>query len=284
MVKILKFIINEFLYNGHLQTLGALSIAIFSAILFKIKITWDLLLILYVNFYIIYLYNRHQEINIDYQTNKIRTEHLKLFNKYIPLLITALVTILIFLLIYFSNITSIFFIFSITILGFLYTNYFKKITKKIIAFKNIYVASVFSLLVIFPFIYYSLPFKNFLLNIIALMIFIFLRAILMQIFLDLKDIESDKQEGLLTLGVIAGREKTFKILQIGNLTTATFIPIIFWYLNIFSPSFLMLLFLAPINSYFLNLIKRGKLLGFILESGEFITLPILILFGNYLLL
>lgn len=55
--KILKFIWNEFIYGGHLPSLGAAAIVLFSGILLNIKITWDCLLITYFIFYLIYLYN-----------------------------------------------------------------------------------------------------------------------------------------------------------------------------------------------------------------------------------
>mgnify|MGYP001562821980 CR=1 FL=1 len=67
--KILKTIWKEFVYGGHLLSLGAASIVFTSAILLEIKITWDCLLVVYLGAQIIYLYNRYKEFKKDSLTN-----------------------------------------------------------------------------------------------------------------------------------------------------------------------------------------------------------------------
>ncbi len=280
MRKIFEFIFNEILYNGHLQTIGSLSVVIFSSLLFDIQVTWDLLLILYLNFYIIYLYNRYQEINIDYLTNKERTEHLLKFKKYIPAVIIILLACLIALLIYFADFSFIIFIAAITVFGFLYTVFFKKLTKHIIIFKNIYVAAFFALLVIYPFIYYDLPFKSMLTYIVPLVIFVFLRAVSMQLILDLKDIKSDQGEGLLTLGVLWGRERALKALMTLSFLVAGLGPLIMVVLLDFPASAIAMTLLLLFDFYIIDLIKKESPLAYILESGEFIIWPVLILLGD----
>ena len=63
--KILKFIWDEFIYGGHLLSLGGTSVTFFSCILLNIKITLDCLFIVYLIVYVVYLYNRFKEIDID---------------------------------------------------------------------------------------------------------------------------------------------------------------------------------------------------------------------------
>ena len=117
--KFLNIIWNEFIYGGLLQSLGALSIVFVSAVLLKIKITWDILLITYLLFYPLYLFNRFKEIKIDYLTNPERTEHLKQYLHLIPLILLFLIIILIIGLIYFSNYWALLFVSILLILGLL---------------------------------------------------------------------------------------------------------------------------------------------------------------------
>lgn len=286
ITKILKFITNEFIYSGHLQSLGSVAIVFLSATLLKIKITWDCLVIVYLTFYLIYLYNRLKEINVDYLTNPERTRHLKTYIRQIPIIIYLLIPIIIAGLIYFSNVFALIFTLLLLMLGFLYTISFKKTTGKIVALKDLYVATVFSLLAIFPVIYYSYTLKNssVVSILITFMVFIYFKVLMMQLFLDLKDLESDKLQGLLTIPVMLGREKTTNILKIANILVTAIIPIFFSiYLDIFPKSMLFILLIIPFNLYCLYLAQKQKYIGYILESAELILWPFLVLIGEVIL-
>lgn len=282
MNKILKFIFDEILYNGHLQALGSLSIVIFSSLILKINITWDFLAILYLTFYLILLYDRFRHIEIDYATNKTRSKHIKKFNRHIPYIMLLILLVLFVLLFIYANIKFFIFMIFIVILGLSYPHYFKGITKKIFLFKNFYVSSFFTLLLLFPFFYYSLPIRPVLSYILALVIFAFLRDMRMQFVLDLKDIESDKKEGLLTLGVLYGKEKVLKILKISSFITTCLVPLLIFLLLDFTPAILMLGFLIVFDFYLIFLIKKENFKAYILESGEFILWPLLIATGTKL--
>ena len=75
--KILNSIWNEFVYGGHLLSLGAVSIVYTASILLDIRITWDFLLVVYLGTESVYLYNRFKEYKVDFLTNPERTEHKK---------------------------------------------------------------------------------------------------------------------------------------------------------------------------------------------------------------
>lgn len=281
-----KFIFNEIFYNGHFQTWGSLAIVISSAQLLSIRLTWDILVIVYLSFYLLYLHDRYQSIEVDSLTNPARSRHIKKIYKYIPFIIgIGLVALLILLFIY-GNIFSSLFIALITIFGFLYPIYFKNLTKKIVAFKNFYVSSVFSILAILPNIYYKISLnKTTLLILLIVLIFTFLRGVMMQFFLDLKDIEGDKREGLKTLAVLLGKERVYRIIYIMNWFTSLFLP----FLYILNPmpllpsSVLFLILLAFWNFYFFNLAKKGNYAGFVLGSGEFIYWPIFMFIGEMIM-
>lgn len=281
----IKLISDELIYGGHIQSLGAASLVFFSSILLDIQITWDILLLTYLIVYIPYLYNRFKEIDFDYLTNKLRTLHIKKYIKFAPLNFGFSILILFIILIYFANLNTIFFSLFIIILGFLYTVIFKKITQKIYLFKDIYVSLFFGLMIFFPIIYYSCSLNNNLIKIIlALFIFVFLKSLLMQIFLDIKDLKSDEKRAFKTLPIIIGEEKTIKFLFISSFVVTLIIPILFsLVLHILPKSILMLILVLPFNFYCYNLLKKQKYYAYIMQSGEFILWLIIILISRAIL-
>ena len=283
--KSLKFAWKEFIYGGHLPSLGAAAIVIFSGILLNIKITWDCLLLVYLIFYLIYLYNRFKEINIDHLTNPQRTKHLITCFSKTPKIFYVIIFIITGSLIYFSNIRALIFSLFLLLFGLLYTVVFKKITQKVAIFKNLFVAIVFSLLVIYPLIYYPQSSTHSILFIALLIaVFVYFKALMMQIFLDVKDIESDKKQKLLTLPVIFGKEKTLNILMAISILATAPIPVLFsLYFDILPLSVLMLLFTIPFNFYCFQWAKRKNYYSYLLESSEFILWPILIIIGKIII-
>ena len=283
--EILNLIWEEFIYGGHLQSLGAASIVFVSGILLEINITWDILFVAYLIFYSLYLYNRFKEIKIDYLTNPQRTEYLKTYINQTPLILLLVILVLIGSLIYFSNVWALIFSLLLVFFGLLYTTTFKNFTKKIPLFKNFYVAAFFASLVFFPVIYYSYPLtKTLILGLLIFATFVYLKTLMMQILLDLKDVESDKKQELLTFPVIFGKEKTFITLKIISILTTTLIPIIFsLYFNIFPKSVLLLFLTIPFDFYCFKIAHQQKYFGYILMSGKFVLWPILILIGEIIL-
>ena len=281
---VFKFILKEFVYGGHLQSLGAASIVFVSAVLLNIKVGWDCLFIIYLIFYSAYLYNRFKELKIDYLTNPQRTEHFKRYISRAPIILFFVISVLIGGLVYFSNLWALIFGTLLLIFGFFYTTFFKKITKRIPLFKNLYVSTFFASLVFFLIVYYSYA-MTFSLTIgaLAFAIFVYFKAFIMQILLDVKDIESDRKQGLLTFPVVFGKRKILNILRILSISITVPVLIIFsFYLDIFPKPMIMLLLTIPFNFYCFRLAERQKYLGYILGSGEFVLWTILILIGKHL--
>lgn len=281
VTKILNLIWNEFLYGGHLMALGAASIILVSAVLLNVEISWDILLIVYLLFQSFYIYNRFKEIKIDELTNPERTKYLKkvAYVKTAPIILVVVIVLLLASLIYFSYWKTIIFALFLLVAGLLYTDIFKKLTKKIPLFKDFYVASFFPALVIFLMIYYSYSFDDLVLSILMLAIFFFLKGFTLQFFLDLKDKESDERMQLKTLPVILGEKKTFYLLMVFSIFTA--IPIIISLYFGILPFYSIMLFLTiPFNFYCFNLAKQKDYFSYVLASGELILWSILILIGK----
>lgn len=281
---IIRSIWNEFIYGGHLLSLSAVSVVFTPAILLKVEITIDFLIIIYSSTYAAYLYNRYKELKEDCLTNPERTRHLKKQIKKIPLIIFCFTTIFIVTLLCFSNFTALIFGLIIFVIGISYSLFFKKITQKIIGFKSFYIAFSWSLLVIFLFVYYSFSFTS--LSVFFVIIFIFIKCFADTSFYDIKDIESDKKENLLTLAIILGKKRLIKLLNL--MSILALIPIIFGvHLRVLPIFSLMLCFSIPITFYLLRKIERSKnnvaYLSEVSIGIEKISWSFLILLGNFLL-
>ena len=105
----------------------------------------------------------------------------------------------------------------------------------------------------------------------------------MPVFLDIKDIESDRKEGLQTIPVMLGIKKTITFLAILNFIGTITIMVLIFYLNVLPKSILMLLFTIPFDFYCYSLVKKQKNFGYILQSGKFILWPFLIFIGDKIL-
>ncbi|MBU0647128.1 hypothetical protein KJ809_01775 [Patescibacteria group bacterium] len=92
-MKILSAIWKEFIYGGHLLSLGAVSIIFTASILLNIQITWDFFLVVYLWTEAVYLYNRLKELKSDSLNNPKRTIYLKKQARYIPSTIILFSTI-----------------------------------------------------------------------------------------------------------------------------------------------------------------------------------------------
>ncbi len=214
---------------GHLQCIGACFIVFFSFIYFNILMdSLFLLLVFYLLFYIFYLFNRLKEIKTDFITNPERTNHLLSYRTKAPIVLIFAFVFLLLVLFYLNNVRLSGFIILFLVFGLLYTIFFKKATKYIPLFKNIYVAFCFGLLVFAPFIYSGSQLTT---ASLYLSFFVFFKIFLIQILLDIKDVDSDKIEKLKTFPVMFGIDKTFCFLYFfsffSSLLFSFFHPIFF---------------------------------------------------------
>jgi len=275
-----KFLFIEIVYNGHLQSICAVALVIFSSMILSIKIDIWALLILYLSFYIIYLYNRFGERKQDGATNKTRTNHIQKISPFVPYILAVVSLAVVILLFLFGKLYFNIQVVVTIVFGVLYTTVFKDLTKKIPLFKNYYVALFFASLIIVPLSYTMTPFTGIEATILVMAVFVFLRGMRMQIFLDLKDLPSDRKQGLKTAGAIWGRRKVYKVLLfLSVLTTWIFAIFLFFTKN---DSAQNLFFIFPLAFLFAfdrvnqKKIEQENFYGYLIESGEFILWPILL--------
>ena len=275
--KIVNSIWNEFVYGGHLLSFGAVSIVYAASILLDIRITWDFLLVVYLGTESVYLYNRFKEYKVDFLTNPERTEHIKKYVKYIPFIIFLMTFSAIVFVVYFNKISALTFGLLLLIIGLLYSLFFKKITEKIIAFKSFFISLMWSLLVLFLAIYYSAPIN---LALFLFSVFVFLRFFVSVSFFDIKDIKTDKQEGLKTLAVVLKQSTLWQFLSI--IAILAVLPLIIGvYLRVLPISSLMLFLTIPYTFFYFKQLENKNISPYFLYNvivdGEFIFWPFFIL-------
>jgi len=281
MRKVAKFIWKEFIYGGHLQCLGIVGITYISGFLLNLRTSWEILVSVYLIFYSIYINDRLRHIKLDELTNPERVKHFKSYFFLIPKIILFAISCLLAILFYIDKLN--FTIFSLLLLffGLAYPIYFKNLTKKLIAFKNFYVGTLFTAATLAPIIYYFYaPDYSVLFSLVFFMILVFIKSILMQILLDIKDIESDKSLHLLTAPILIGEERTFTFLKISNSLTTLSLLLTGFILRLFPGQMLILLFAIPFNFYSYKLAENQNYYGYVLGSGEFALWLILILFAK----
>jgi len=258
--RLLKIISQEILFGGHLQALGSVALVWLPALVFQIKFSVWILLAFYLAFYSIYFFDRLLGLKKD--TNK----YLALHKKRAPFILFISLGLALLL---FFRFKLLIFGCLVIILGFLYPLFFKNLTKKIPLFKNIFVALFFASLVFFPFSHFTI-----LAGFLGLLVF--LKAILMQIILDLKDEKEDKRNGLLTLPVILGKEKTLTLLKPIIFLVSFFLPLL---LSIITNQkfffYLSSLVFIDLMSWFL--VKKNNYQAYFLQASQFLFWLILLL-------
>jgi len=275
--KVSKFIWNEFIYGGHLLSLGASAIMYLTTVLLGQKINIALLAIGYLLSQIVYSYDHLKTAEKDYLTNPDRVGHILKFKNFLLGCFATYLAILIGMLIYLKSWhTTLVVIFIITF-GILYSIVMKKFTKKIIIFKNIYTAFLWAFVIILVNAYYQLPLNNS--TLLLLFLFVFLKSLFSTIFFDIKDIKSDKEEKLKTLPIILGKERTLKSLHLLNLIS--FFPLIFGIQQNLFPSFILwLLIFYLYRIYYLEQSNKENtnihFLSFVLADGEYFFWAIII--------
>lgn len=272
MRRIVNFLLEEFFFVGHLQSLGAVSITIISTFLLGADFAWQLMLVPYLLLQPIYYFDYSLGMKIDEPTNRARVAHLRQYIRFLPVIIAFFIVFALSILFQLGSQAAIIFSLLVLVGGLVYPMV-KRITRYVPLFKNIYVASVFAAFVFFPATFTTqLTVQQD--TTISLAVFVFLEALLMQFVLDIKDKESDEAEKLLTFPTLIGRRKTFGIV----LVLALFV---FGLAYFASPShFLAKLGLVSlaVNSVALWLVSRRIRWGYLVAALKFLlwlVLPVI---------
>lgn len=274
ITKIIKGAIRELIFGGHIQSAGSVGIYVLSIYVFDLEFFWSDLLLIYIVFYLIYLFDRYLGLKIDESTNPERTQHIKKYNDYIPIILTVVVLLFILVGFFFSTINFFLVLSAILILGLIYPVAAKRVTRFITGFKNFYVAAVFSLLIFLPVLHNG--YSSLTAGIALLSSFVFLKAFSMQVVLDLKDISSDKQDKLKTFPVVLGIKNAIVLISLANLFACLAIVFGYWKKDL-DVTVLSLLLSVVLVFFSVRLALAKKFLGYLLAATEFLLWPLLIL-------
>jgi len=268
---VLRFLKDEFVYGGHLLSLGAVSIVFTAAVLLGIAVTWDFLVLAYLTSYIPYSYNRLVELKEDYLTNPARTEHIKAGIHILPAVIVLSFLAAIVISIRYGNPASSIFEIGMVIGSLFYSIHFKDYTRRIIGFKSLYVSFFWASLIFLMALYYR---YYAIVPVFITFFFVFLRFIVSTVFFDIKDIRSDMLHGLKTLPVFFGKKRVLSLLH--YLNAISFFPILIGIIVGALPLVsLALIIFWYYSYYYLELIKRRnsvniQKLSYIMVDGEYV--------------
>ena len=277
----MNILIKEFTHNGHLQSLGAAGLLWMSSVLLKTSVSFEILLITYLVFYAIYLYNRLRETGKDNIDSPERTTYIR---EHKTILWTILATVTIVsagITIYLNTMPGMIFVAAMLCFGILYTEVFKELTQKLPMLKNITIAFIFAMLVFVPGFYYAEHVSLF--PALLLFIFVFGKVLLSEIFLDVRDTQGDGERGLNTLPALWSREVTLKFLVLATLAFTPVIPLVFTLLiPFFGLSMLALLFIIPVNLLSYLMARKGDRRAYFIGDGELLISSALLLIGTYI--
>lgn len=281
---VIKRMIKEFVYGGHLLSLGATGIVLTVILLLNYPIYLIALLIPYLSSQVVYSYNHFREIDFDINSNPERANHIQSQKKWMGLFLSVYIISLLACLIT-TNVGTFVFVTLVVIGGILYTEYFKKQSNHLVTgFKNFYTSFFWALTILLVPLYYG---EKFDLVQAILFIFIFLRWVVNSAFFDIKDIESDRRRKLKTFAVSFGKHKTIYLLQVVNLISA--LPLILGYfLGFLNIESLFLLITVAYGAYYLIKAlslegKKLRTLSYIVVDAEYLFWPIMILFARLVL-
>lgn len=281
--KIIKICWDEFVYGGHLLSLGASAIVLSATVMLDQRISIPLLVICYLIAQIVYTFNHYKELKGDIETNPERATHLEKLKGILPFIIIFYISLLIFLLVVFSNIQTILFVFFLAILGLLYP---KNLTKKIIGFKNLYVSFFWALAsASLPYFFFSINLSSFF---YLFFLFVLMRWLLNTIYFDLKDIDGDEKDNLKTIPVVIGVNKTLRLLFVCNLFSGVFVLYAI-YTGVFKIASAGLLATIIYSAFYLYKTKKLnseeiRKVSYIMVDGEYLLWPLLLALTNYFLI
>lgn len=280
--KALVSIWDEFVYGSHLVALGDVFALYAMSVILNINVTISFFVVVYFSILAINFLNRYEDIDQDMTSNPERSKSVNKYLKFAPYIMVVLTVVPVGITTYYAPIGAIIFMLFLFVLGIIYSIFLKNVTKRILGFKDIMTALPYALLVIFMALFYNAPITF---AVVLITIFYFIRMFINTTFFDIKDVKTDKNQGLKTLPVILGKDKTKIFLIILNFVSA--IPILVGiYLNVL-PLYSVALLATII--YAISYLNKRKLftnqttLYNVVVDGEFIFWLPYLLIGKILL-
>jgi 4-hydroxybenzoate polyprenyltransferase len=248
--KYLNSFFNEFIYGGHLIAIGLCGVAILPAILLDIDVKPEFLLAIYLLSLGPCLFGRYVDLKKDALTNPERSVHIAKKVKILPYLIALCAIVSVWILFASGDYWVMSLGVGMIAMSFLYDLSLKNLTRKIIGFKNIYVGVLFTLLPVMMMAYHNAELS---LAFWLVAMHVFVLTVIGSSYSDIKDIESDKKDGLKTFAIYFGH-KNFIIFLVMILPFSV-LPIIYGVYTGVLPTYSLMAFFTM--GYVLYLFKQS---------------------------
>ncbi|WP_424357409.1 UbiA family prenyltransferase [Methanocella sp. MCL-LM] len=276
---------NEVIYGGHITALIGPSFVLISIIILELPLNYTSLMVAYLIPLLVYSYNYQKELEIDKLTNSDKTRYLSDRNRVFPYLFYTYLILTIVLSVLINSLSFIIFLAIIFTGGILYTIIFKRLASIVPAFKNVFSTAVWAYSgTFFNIFLYSLTLD---VMFIFLFVFIYLKIFINNVFFDIKDMATDKQEGLMTIPIMIGKKNTYYLLSLLNVISL--IILIYSVYTSIVPLYTISLGVFSLYTQY-YLIKGNSTAGkdllkytYIISDAEFILWPIALFIGKIMM-
>lgn len=254
MKQVLKLVLNEFVYGGHLLSVGAAAIIYTCGMLVGTPASWGMMLVAYLFAQTAYLADRYKGLNEDESTNSVRSGHLKARARVLQFALVGAPVLALAVMAFHQRFQALVFGLLVLIYSAMYP-VFKKVTRRIIGFKTLYVATGWCLLVVLFTLYEHVSMST---ALVLSCLFVFIRWVMNTSLCDVKDINADSSDGLQTLAVSMGIRWLVLFLHILNLVSIAIIVVGVCF-KVLPRESLGLLLMLIYGSYYLSQVSRGGL-------------------------
>ncbi len=241
---------DEFVHGGHLLGINSAFLALGVMVIFDFSIQLSILFMIYLLTQAVYGFDYYYDLQKDSLQQNKRVEFVKRTKKTYPFRLLFFTGSFLLLLFFFGNLLTISIGLSILLLGIGYSLWLKRLTRYIPGFKNIYVAATVSLAIVFTALFYQ--------NLLSFALLFFTVYAGISYYMncticDVKDMESDKKQGLKTLPLLLGKQRFFYFILGVNTVSLTVL--------------VLLLILSVLPSFFVALIGFNVLWYIVILKG-----------------
>jgi len=207
---------DEFVYGGHLVSIGDASALSAIGLVLAMPIDWWFPVVVYAATLSGNLANRYGEFSADAATNPERTQNNSRLRPLYPVIIAVLIVAASAIALTRGSVAALIALWAAYGSALLYTAALKGVTRRVLGFKGYVVAGFYSLMIVFLVLFYHQPFS---VAVSLATAFYFLRILISASFCDIKDIEGDAALGLRTWAVEWGPVRLTRNLHMLNLVS-----------------------------------------------------------------
>ncbi len=244
---------NEFVYGGHLRSLGAPALMYVTSVVTKLPADWPILVVGYTATESVHLLDRILGMQQDSATNQERVSLMNSARMVRLVLASLMASFSLALLITRGNRITVALSLCVLVAGLLYGIVFKRVGGKVTGFKSFFVAAEWMYVVFLLALYDNAAIG---VSVIAMAIVAFVVAFVNTSVCDVKDIKSDRIFGIRTLASVLGVNCLILLMGATMMAMGVFV-VAAVHLRWFFPSGWALLGIVPYAFIYMSLVSRG---------------------------